>query len=217
MTKRRTADQIQRLLREADRNLAKGLTVADFRRKQAIAEVLARTRTGTGINTSSIERLNATFRANLNGLVRRGRALWHHEGWLQAGMSLVGCAYNWCWESDGSASEARTLAAKGVDWLAVVTETEETARWVKGMLYEAFSLFKFDTAGMQRRLTQPTESEFLVPLPGGSSVPVRDVPPENREDRTHLSRQPHLIPRSGEGFPQRLGWSRTGPKRQRSR
>jgi hypothetical protein len=66
----------------------------------AVAAVLARTGTGTAINTSYIERLNATFRASLAGLVRRGRALWRQEGRLQAGMYLVGCAYNFCWEHD---------------------------------------------------------------------------------------------------------------------
>ncbi len=38
MTKRRTAQQIQQLLKEADRDLAKGLTVADVCRKLGIAE-----------------------------------------------------------------------------------------------------------------------------------------------------------------------------------
>lgn len=38
MSKRRTADQIIRCLREADRDLAKGLTVADVCRKCGIAE-----------------------------------------------------------------------------------------------------------------------------------------------------------------------------------
>jgi transposase-like protein len=38
MGKRRTPDQIVRLLREADRDLAKGLTVADVCRKFGIAE-----------------------------------------------------------------------------------------------------------------------------------------------------------------------------------
>ena len=37
MRKRRTAEQIVRLLREADRDLAKGLTVADVCRKVGIA------------------------------------------------------------------------------------------------------------------------------------------------------------------------------------
>jgi putative transposase len=38
MSKRRTADQILRCLREADRDLAKGLTVADVCRKLGVAE-----------------------------------------------------------------------------------------------------------------------------------------------------------------------------------
>jgi putative transposase len=38
MSKRRTPEQIQRLLREADRDLAKGLTVADVCRKCGITE-----------------------------------------------------------------------------------------------------------------------------------------------------------------------------------
>jgi hypothetical protein len=66
----------------------------------AIAAVLARTGTGTGINTAYIERLNATFRSRWTPLVRRGRALAHEEGGLPAGMYRVGCAYNFCWEHD---------------------------------------------------------------------------------------------------------------------
>ncbi len=62
----------------------------------AIAAVLLATGTGTGINTAYIERLNATFRAAMTPLVRRGRALARTEGALQAGMFLVGCAYNFC-------------------------------------------------------------------------------------------------------------------------
>jgi putative transposase len=38
MSKRRTAEQIVRLLREADRDLARGLSVADVCRKQGIAQ-----------------------------------------------------------------------------------------------------------------------------------------------------------------------------------
>ena len=38
MAKRRTPEQIQRLLKEADRDLARGLTVADFCRKAGITE-----------------------------------------------------------------------------------------------------------------------------------------------------------------------------------
>jgi putative transposase len=38
MAKRRTTEQIQRLLKEAGRDLAKGLTVADVRRKLGITQ-----------------------------------------------------------------------------------------------------------------------------------------------------------------------------------
>ena len=65
--------------------------------EEAIGAVLAATNSGTGINTAYIERLNATFRASLAPLVRRGRAIAHTEAVLTAGMWLVGCAYNFCW------------------------------------------------------------------------------------------------------------------------
>ena len=38
MSRRRNAEEVARLLREADRDLAKGLTISDFCRKQGIAE-----------------------------------------------------------------------------------------------------------------------------------------------------------------------------------
>ena len=38
MRRRRNADEVARLLREADRDLAKGLTISDFCRKHGIAE-----------------------------------------------------------------------------------------------------------------------------------------------------------------------------------
>jgi hypothetical protein len=66
----------------------------------AITAVLLATGTGTGINTAYIERLNATFRGAMTPLVRRGRALARTEGTLRAGMYLVGCAYNFCWEHE---------------------------------------------------------------------------------------------------------------------
>src|SRR3954449_11769161 len=67
---------------------------------EAIAGVLSATGTGTGINTSYIERLNATFRASMCPLVRRGRSIVRGEGVLTGWMYLVGCAYNFCWEHD---------------------------------------------------------------------------------------------------------------------
>src|SRR5215207_604668 len=62
-----------------------------------IAAVLAATGTGQSIHTAYIERFNATLRSALAPLVRRGRAIAHKVDTLQAGMYLVGCAYNFCW------------------------------------------------------------------------------------------------------------------------
>ena len=64
---------------------------------KAVSAVLKKTHGGTDINTAYIERLNATFRAALACLIRRGRAIAHQEETLTAGMYLVGCAYNFCW------------------------------------------------------------------------------------------------------------------------
>ena len=65
-----------------------------------VAAVLTATRTGTVVNTAYIERLNATFRAHLAPLTRRGRAIARTEAALTAGMWLVGTAYNFCWPHD---------------------------------------------------------------------------------------------------------------------
>lgn len=66
----------------------------------AIADVLAASQGGSGINTAYIERLNATFRSALACLVRRGRAIAHTQALLTAGMWLVGVSYNFCWYHD---------------------------------------------------------------------------------------------------------------------
>lgn len=64
--------------------------------QQQVEQQLPKTRTGQQINTSYIERLNATFRACLATLVRRGRALARGDETLEKGMYLVGCVYNFC-------------------------------------------------------------------------------------------------------------------------
>jgi transposase-like protein len=86
--------------RYSGRRLAAVVRRAVCGRLEAIQAVLRRTGTGAGINTSYIERLNATFRASLTGLVRRGRALLHQQGRMEAAVYLVGCAYNFCREHD---------------------------------------------------------------------------------------------------------------------
>ena len=82
---------------------------------EAIGAVLEATATGTGIHTSYIERLNATFRSHLAPLVRRGRAIAHTLAALEAGMWLVGCCYNWCWPHDSLRLHAPS--ARGRQWL----------------------------------------------------------------------------------------------------
>jgi transposase-like protein len=58
---------------------------------------LVRMTQGDGvINTAYIERLNATFRSRLAGLVRRGRSLLQQTQTLQVGVYLVGTIYNFC-------------------------------------------------------------------------------------------------------------------------
>lgn len=73
---------------------------------------LAGTKTGEVINTSYIERLNATFRACLAGLTRRGRRQVRDEGVLERGMFLVGCVYNLCTEH----RSLRVRQAEGKKW-----------------------------------------------------------------------------------------------------
>ena len=63
----------------------------------ARVETLRRRSQGDGvINTTYIERLNATFRERLAPLARRCRALARQTLTLEHGMSLVGTVYNFC-------------------------------------------------------------------------------------------------------------------------
>src|SRR5438094_1200367 len=63
----------------------------------ARVETLRRRSQGDGvINTAYLERLNATFRARLASLTRRGRALARRTLTLQHGMYLIGTVYNFC-------------------------------------------------------------------------------------------------------------------------
>jgi hypothetical protein len=96
---------VQRHVVSVERRVVRGTN-------ETIAAVLAATHSGTGINTAYIERLNATFRASLAPLVRRGRALAHTEAALTAGMWLVGGAYNFCWLHQS----LRLAAPAGAPW-----------------------------------------------------------------------------------------------------
>jgi hypothetical protein len=65
-------------------------------RRVGIQRLIDRTQGGGGIITAYIERLNATFRARLHRLVRRGRSLGRQVPTLQHGMYLIGAVYNFC-------------------------------------------------------------------------------------------------------------------------
>ena len=88
----------QVIKRRRGRRLVEVVRRAVWGSAEGIGQVLSRTRTGERINTSYIERLNATFRSRLAALVRRGRGLAHRAPTLASGMYLVGCSYNFCTE-----------------------------------------------------------------------------------------------------------------------
>jgi hypothetical protein len=124
--------------------------------EKAIAAVLAATHTGTGINTAYIERLNATFRASLAPLVRRGRAIAHTEAILTAEMWLVGCAYNLCWLH----ASLRLAAPAGAPW-----------RWQERTPAMAAGL-------TNHRWTMQELLEYQIPLPAWIAPKRRGRPPK---------------------------------------
>lgn len=63
----------------------------------AIRAAVQATASGSDLNTAFVERLNATFRARLVPLVRRGRAICRTVAHLDAALWLTGTAYNFCW------------------------------------------------------------------------------------------------------------------------
>ncbi len=81
--------------------------------EETVARAIAATRGGTAINTAYIERLNATFRAHLSPLARRGRGIAHGTARVESGMWLVGGAYNVCWAHES----LRLRAIGGRKWV----------------------------------------------------------------------------------------------------
>jgi len=81
--------------------------------EEAVTRAILATRGGTVINTAYIERLNATFRAHLPPLVRRGHGIAPRTALVESGMWLVGAAYNVCWTHHSR----RLRAIGGRKWL----------------------------------------------------------------------------------------------------
>jgi hypothetical protein len=134
----------------------------------AIDAHLAATHGGTVINTAYIERLNATFRAHLAPLVRRGRAIARTQTVLTAGMYLVGCAYHRCWFHDS----LRVPAGPGAPtkWL------ERTPATAAGLT--------------DHRWTMAEVLQYHVPLPVWVAPKRRGRPPKHRPALALLPRGP---------------------------
>ncbi len=81
----------QRRVRAVERRIVRGSAAA-------VATILKATqgKETAVVNTAYIEGLNATFRARLVPLVRRGRATVRQVATLEGGMWLVGTVYNFC-------------------------------------------------------------------------------------------------------------------------
>jgi len=157
----------------------KGRRVAEVTRRvvvgapEAVARVIAATRGGTQINTTYIERLNATFRAHLAPLARRGRGIAHGTALVESGMWLVGCAYNVCWAHES----LRLRAIGGRKWL------ERTPAMAAGLADHAWTLeevLRYPVPPRERTLMQKPrrgrrrDQGHLLPFP------ARPAPPTGR-------------------------------------
>jgi hypothetical protein len=123
---------------------------------EAMAAVLAAPRSGTAIQTASIERLNATCRSALAALVRRGRAIAHTEAALTAGMWLVGGGDNCC----GLHQSLRLTAPPGAPW----KWQERTPAMAAGLTHHRWTM-------LERR-------RYHVPLPAWVAPKRRGRPPK---------------------------------------
>lgn len=80
---------VKRHLKEVIRQVTHGT-------EEMAQELLHLSKGGSMLNTSYIERLNATFRERLASLTRKCRHAVSKEATLHAGMYLIGCTYNFC-------------------------------------------------------------------------------------------------------------------------
>ncbi len=64
--------------------------------QKLVAELISTSQGGLYLNTTYIERFNATLRERLGSLTRKCRHAAHRVEALETGMYLVGCAYNFC-------------------------------------------------------------------------------------------------------------------------
>jgi hypothetical protein len=131
----------------------------------AIGAALAATQGGTVINTAYIERLNATFRAHLVPLVRRGRALARTTSVLTAGMYLVGCAYNLCWYHDSLRQAAATGApTKWIERTPAMAAGLTDHRWtMTELLHYHVPLSASVAPAVPQRRARPPKHRLTLP------------------------------------------------------
>ncbi len=98
------------------------------------------TRGGGVINTAYIERLNATFRARLAGLVRRGRSLLQQTPTLRVGVYLVGTVYNFCTYHESLRVPLYVGCAGRKHW---VSRTPAMAAGITDHLWSVFELLSY--------------------------------------------------------------------------
>lgn len=105
-----------------------------------INRLLKITQGGGVINTAYIERLNATFRARLAGLVRRGRSLLQQIPTLQVGVYLVGTVYNFCTDHESLRMPLYVGRAGRTHW---VSRTPAMAAGITDHLWSVFELLSY--------------------------------------------------------------------------
>ena len=111
------AQAIKRYARRRVVDVIRRVVVGDG---EAVAARLRATQGGTQtavINTAYIERLQATFRSRLAGLIRRSRAPVRLRETLEAGMFLVGTCYNFCCEHKSMRREREGSDPPGGKWV----------------------------------------------------------------------------------------------------
>ena len=107
---------------------------------QAMVHRLIQTTQGAGgINTAFIERLNATFRQRLHSLARKTRTWVRKAETLEAGMSRVGCRYNFC-DPHHSLRLKLSLGSFGYRW---VQRTPALAAGLTDHIWTPSELFHF--------------------------------------------------------------------------
>jgi hypothetical protein len=98
------------------------------------------TQGGGVINTAYIERLNATFRARLSGLVRRSRSLLQQIPTLRVGVYLVGTVYNFCTDHESLRVPLYVGRAGRRHWVA---RTPAMAAGITDHLWSVFELLSY--------------------------------------------------------------------------